>query len=208
MKRMTKTVLRMVWLAAAILFIAGMLNWRDLTPSVPRGTVRIVEDAEDYAYRSSVSRAVAAGELVYLSHGQSGVISACSREGTYRFSIVTTTMGNGEPELYEDEGFLHVIDKNAHVFVFREAELITDYQLPDREGGRELRERLHSLLPGKANRVTLEGNRVLDAQGELLFSVGGNAEQNERITLLLFMVFLSALAFTAVRRTRERGAVK
>ena len=64
MKRITKTVLRMVWLAAAILFIAGMLYWRDLTPSVPRGTVRIVEDAEDYACRSSVSRAVAAGGVV------------------------------------------------------------------------------------------------------------------------------------------------
>lgn len=208
MKRKTKTVLRLVWLAVAFLFVAGMLGWRDLTPSVPRGTVRIVEDAEDYAQRCCVSRAVAAGELVYLSHGQSGVISACSREGTYRFSIVTTSEGNGEPELYEDDGYLHVIDKNAHVFVFREAELITDYPLPYREGGRELRERAHSLLPEKANQVNLEGNRVLDAQGELLFTVGGNAEQNERITLLLIMVLLSVLVYTAVRKTREKGAVK
>ena len=208
MKRKTKTVLRLVWLAVAVLFVAGMLGWRELTPSVPRGTVRIVEDAEDYAYRSSVSKAVAAGELVFLSHGQSGVISACSREGKYRFSIVTTPMGNGEPELYEDEGYLHVIDKNAHVFVFREAELIADYQLPDRAGGRELRERLHSLLPGKANRVTLEGNRVLDAQGELLFTVGGKAEANGIVTLTISMIFLVILVYDSVRRTRERGKVK
>ena len=204
MKMNTKTLFVILWLAAAFYLVATMLYWRDITPSVQEGTVRIVEDAENYAYRSPASKAIAVGDVIYLNHGQSGVISAFSREGKYRFSIVTTSMGNGEPELYGDEGFLYVIDKNACVFVFREKELISNDSLTDRKDSQDLRKRLQSFLPGQTNIVTLEGNRVLNEQGELLFKVAENEERKAYITLGISIILLIAHACYFAAKKKEK----
>lgn len=143
------------------------------TPWVEKGRTRVVTDAEAYSRSAPVHAAAATREYVFLNHGQNGVVSVYDWAGNYCFTIVTSSEGNGVPELYCVENKLFLIDKNAHVFVYDGAQLVDDYQMGTREQGSELRASLRARENGL---VTVNETQIMDKNGNPAFDIPGEGK--------------------------------
>ena len=117
--------LRRLLRALLVLVCLALIVWSLLTddgmPEVDPGKARLVTDGEEYARTHNVGAVDATADSIYLNHGSRGIISVYDWDGAYCYSIVTTAVGNGWPELYCCGDRLYLLDKFKHVFVLRAA---------------------------------------------------------------------------------------
>ena len=205
MNKALRRVLEIAVLLLGIGLVLFALKAREETPYVEKGRTLVTTDAEAYARRARVYGAAATDAYIFLSHGQSGVISAFGRDGAYRFTIVTTADGNGAPELYCVGERLVLIDKNKHVFVYEGSALLEDRQLGSLEEGSRLREELRE--SGNPP-VSLRGGEVIDAEGAVILSGLRSGEQYTRRTLLLVALSIPALFVVWLVRRRKDPSLR
>ena len=170
MDKRTVRLLRIGFVLACLTFAVWALVKMGNTPSVEKGRSVVLCDAEDYARSNGITEnADATSEYIFLNHGQSGIISVFDWSGAYCFSIVTTSRGNGAPELFCCGDTLWVIDKNKHVFVYDGPTLTQDFQIESPVNGTldsELRESSNHL-------ITLSDNKVYGPDGKEIMTVAG-----------------------------------
>ena len=145
-----------------------MIARADETPTIEKGKSKVVINAEAYAQNASVYSVAATMEYIFLNHGQDGIVSVYNWEGNYCFTIVTSSEGNGIPEIYCVDKRLYLIDKQLHVFVYDGERLIQDYQIKSAKQASEL---LSGLKAQKNKFVTINGSQIVDENGNLVFSI-------------------------------------
>lgn len=188
-------------LAAALLLLWSLRDTAE-RPSVGRGQSKVVYDEEGYAQKTAVFSVAATEDRIFLCHGQDGVISVFDYYGNYCYSIVTAREGNGSPELYCVNGDLTIIDKNQHVFMYDGTDLTQHYQIAGPEEGSALRA---SLRKERSMLVTLDGDKVLDRQGEIVLRVkSGEKETLRQLTSNSVLILAAIVAIVCVRAGKQK----
>lgn len=168
MKKTIRIAFKWTSILLAFYLVVSLIQYNAETPTIEPGQSAVVFNAEQFASKERVYMADATEEYIFLVHETSGVISAFDWDGRYCFSIVTTSKGNGFPEIVCCGNTLTIIDKLNHVFVYEGQRCIEDYQIESLDQ--------HELLKNKLTEtsnllVALQGAAIVDRDNHVIFQV-------------------------------------